>query len=145
MKKLATLTLTGLCIASPFALAGGQDGTELALANYAGLGLVAAKAFPLQIEFLAANGLQSYGELELGFGFGDNLALGAEVSAGLLFGLAQGLSAYGSLGPALGFGSDARFGLGAEMGLNLDVNKSSIFIEVGRHPASNYFAVGLRF
>ena len=145
MKTLTTLMLAGLCIASPYSLAAGERGREVALASYDRLGLIAATGFPLQIEFLAAQGWQTYGELELGFGLGDTLALGVDVSAGLLFGLAQGLSGYASLGPALSLGADARFGLGVEIGLNIDINQRALFIEAGRHPAATYLAVGIRF
>ena len=143
-KKMAVITVALLSLSS-LTFAGGKGGTEIALANYGGLGVVASRGIPLNIKFLSANGIHTFGEVELGAGFGDALALGAELSGGLLIGLAQGISIYGSLGPAIGVGNAASFGLGAEVGFNIDINDSSIIIEAGRHPASTYVGVGLRF
>jgi len=145
MKKLLPIALTILCCTSPLAMAGGKGSTEVAISSYGGLGVIASKGLPLHIDFLASNGLHTYGEIEFGVGFGNDLALGAELAGGLLFGLGNGLSIYGSLGPAIGFGNNTNFGLGAEIGVNIDVNSSAIFIEGGTHPASNYIAVGLVF
>jgi hypothetical protein len=145
MTKKLTLALMLLTLIASFSHAGGKGGTELALASYGGLGVTVAKGIPLDIKFLRANGIVTYGELEFGAGFGSDLAIGAELSGGLLIGLASGISIYGGLGPAVGFGNEAEFGLGAELGLNIDVNDSSIIIEAGSHPASSYVAVGLRF
>jgi hypothetical protein len=139
---LSTAILVGT---AGMTFAGGKGGTELALASYGGLGVVGSLGIPLDIKFLRANGIGTYGEIELGGGFGNDIALGAELSGGLLIGIAPGISFYGSLGPAIGIGNDATFGLGAEVGLNIDVNSSSIVIEAGTHPASNYIGVGLRF
>lgn len=144
MKKTIIAAAIALC-ASPLTFAGGKGGTEVGLASYSGIGIIAAKGIPLDVEFLSSKGLYSYGELEVAVGFGDDFVVGGDVSAGLLFPIDNGISLYGSLGPALGFGDDTEFGLGAEIGLNIDVNDSLIFIEGGTHPASNYFAVGLRF
>lgn len=143
MKKTVIAAIT-LC-ASSLIFAGGKGGTEIGLASYGGVGVTGAKGIPLSVEFFADKGLYTYGEAEVGIGFDDELVVGAEVSAGLLFPIDNGLSVYGSLGPALGFGDGADFGLGAEIGLNLDVNESLVFIEAGTHPSTNYFAVGLRF
>ncbi len=145
MFKKTTFIAIAMIAMGSFTFAGGKGGTEIALANYGGLGVVASRGIPLNIKFLSANGIVTYGEIELGAGFGDSLALGAELSGGLLIGLAPGISIYGSLGPAIGVGNDASFGLGAEIGFNIDVNNSSIVIEVGKHPASSYVGVGLRF
>ncbi|MEJ2062839.1 MAG: hypothetical protein P8X74_06145 [Reinekea sp.] len=142
MKKVL---IASALLASATSFAGGKGGTELAIASYSDIGVIAAIGIPLDIKFLSSNGLRTYGEVELGVGFGnDSLALGAELSGGLLFSLDRGLSIYGSLGPAVGMGNDTEFGLGAEVGLNLDVNRTSIFIEGGTHPASNYIAVGMQ-
>lgn len=144
MLKKASLALA-LVIAAGSTFAGGKGGTELAIASYGGLGAMASVGIPLDITFLSANGLRTYGEVEIGVGVQDNIAIGAELSGGILVGVAQGFSVYGSLGPAIGFsGSNSSFGLGAEIGLNIDVNRSSVFIEAGNHPASSYVAVGLR-
>ncbi|TCS42097.1 hypothetical protein [Reinekea marinisedimentorum] len=144
MKKIMIAAAIALC-SSPLTFAGGKGGTELGLASYSGVGIIASKGIPLDVEFLSSKGLYSFGELEFGVGFGDDFAAGVELSAGLLFPIDNGISIYGSLGPALGFGDDTEFGLGAEIGLNIDVNESLVFIEAGTHPASNYFAVGMRF
>lgn len=144
MKKTFVALAVSLC-ASSLALAGGKGGTEVGLASYGGLGVIASKGIPLDIEFLSSNGLYSYGEIELAVGFGDDFVIGGDLSAGLLFPIDNGISLYGSLGPALGFGDGSEFGLGAEIGVNIDVNDSLVFVEGGMHPASNYFAVGLRF
>ncbi len=145
MKKLICATAIAMLCVAPTTFAGGKGGTEIGLASYSGLGVIASKGIPLNIEFLSSNGIYTYGELEAGLGFGDDFAAGVELAGGLLFGIADGLSVYGSLGPAIGIGNDTQFGLGAEVGLNIDVNDSSIFIEGGTHPSSNYFAVGMRF
>lgn len=139
------LSVAVLTVLASFASAGGKGGTELALASYGGIGVVASKGIPLNVEFLRSNGLYTYGEVEVGAGFGNDFAIGAELSAGILFGLSSGLSIYGGLGPAIGVGNDMNFGLGAEIGLNIDVNDSAVIIEAGSHPASNYVAVGLKF
>ena len=144
MLKKVLISASLLSCAVTNAFAGGQGGTEVGLASYSGIGVIASIGLPLDIEFLSNQGLNTYGELELAAGFGDDFALGAELAGGLLFGLERGLSFYGSLGPAIGAGDDTEFGLGAEVGLNIDVNKTSVFIEAGTHPASNYIAVGLR-
>lgn len=144
MLKKASIALT-IALAAGSAFAGGKGGTEVAIASYGGLGGMASVGIPLDIKFLSANGLRTYGEVEIGIGVQDNIAIGAELAGGILIGLAQGFSAYGSLGPAIGFsGSDSNFGLGAEIGINIDVNRSSVFIEAGNHPASSYVAVGIR-
>jgi hypothetical protein len=145
MLKKLFIALLFLTFTAGFSHAGGKGGTELALASYGGLGVTVSKGIPLDIKFLRSNGLGTYGEIEFGAGFGSELALGAELSGGLIIGIAQGLSVYGGLGPAIGFNNDAVFGLGAELGLNIDVNDSSIIIEAGSHPASTYVGVGLRF
>jgi hypothetical protein len=142
-KKLLSIAL--LATVASFASAGGKGGTELALASYGGLGVTAARGIPLDIKFLSSNGIYTYGELELGAGFGNDLAIGAELAGGLMIYAADGISVYGSLGPAVGMSNGAEFGLGAELGVNIDVNDSSIIIEAGSHPASSYVAVGLRF
>ncbi len=145
MLKRFAIVLSLITAASSFSFAGGKGGTELALASYGGLGVVASRGIPLNIKFLSSNGIGTFGEVELGAGFGNELALGVELSGGILIGVAQGISVYGSLGPAIGVGNGTNFGLGAEIGFNIDVNSSSIIIEAGSHPSAGYVAVGLRF
>jgi hypothetical protein len=141
MKKL--LVAVAIFASATTAFAGGKGGTEVAIASYGGLGATFAVGIPLNIKFLAANGLRTYGELEVGLGMDDNgVNAGAELAGGILVGVGQGLSIYGGLGPAIGI--DAGFGLGAEIGLNIDINNGSIFIEGGTHPDTNYVAVGMR-
>ncbi|WP_040557484.1 hypothetical protein [Reinekea blandensis] len=144
MKKTILAAAVSVALATP-AFAGGKGGTELALANYSGLGFVASQGIPLDIAFLRSNGINTFGEIEVGAGFADGLAIGAELSGGLLIGLSTGLSLYGSLGPAISGGESTQFGLGFEVGLNIDVNQSSIVIEGGSHPSESYVGVGLRF
>lgn len=143
MKTRILAFVISLLSASVFA--GGKGGTEIALASYNGLGVTVARGIPLNIEFLRANGIYTYGEVELGVGFDDDVAFGADVSGGLLIGLAPGLSLYGSIGPAIGVSNDASFGLGAEVGVNVDVNDSAVIIEAGSHPGNSYVSVGLKF
>lgn len=143
IKQLVSALALTCALASP-AIAGGKGGTEIALASYSGIGATFARGIPLDIKFLSANGIRTYGEVEFGAGFGDSLAFGAELAGGLMIYAAPGISVYGSLGPAVGLTSESEFGLGAELGANIDVNNSSIFVEAGTHPASTYVAVGLR-
>ena len=146
MKKLLPMALTALCCAAPLSFAGGKGGTELAIASYGDIGVTFASGLPLNIEFLRANGIGTYGELEVGVGMGNGgMAIGAELAGGLIISVAQGLSVYASLGPSIGFNDGgSAFNLGAELGLNVDVNNGAVFIEGGSHAASNYVAVGLR-
>lgn len=144
IKRIILAAAMTAALSSP-AFAGGKGGTELALASYNGLGFVASQGIPLDIAFLRTNGINTFGEVEVGAGFANGVAFGLELSGGLLIGLSPGLSFYGSLGPAIGVGNDTKFGLGFEVGLNIDVNQSSIVIEGGSHPESNYVGVGLRF
>lgn len=144
-KYITAAALTASLLSLSVAHAGGKGGTELALASYNDIGIVASKGIPLNIEFLRSSGFRTYGEVELGAGFGNGVALGGELSGGLLFGIGSGLSIYASLGPAIGFKDDVSFGLGAEIGVNIDINDSYIFIEGGSHPGSSYVAVGLSF
>lgn len=144
MKKIIIAAVVAAAMSAP-AIAGGKGGTELSLASYNGIGIVASQGIPLNIEFLSSNGINTYGEVEVGAGFGNEIAFGAELSGGLLIGISNGLSFYGSLGPAIGVRNDAQFGLGFEVGLNIDVNQSSIVIEGGSHPGNGYVGVGLRF
>ncbi|MDN3649103.1 hypothetical protein QWZ13_09295 [Reinekea marina] len=140
MKKFLITAILSIFAATSFA--GGKGGSEVAIASYGGLGATVAVGIPLNIKFLASNGLHTYGELEVGVGVEGGVTAGAELSGGVLVYVGQGLSVYGSLGPAIGI--DAGFGLGAEIGFNIDVNSSSIFIEGGTHPGADYVAVGLR-
>ncbi|MFQ3229811.1 hypothetical protein [Reinekea sp.] len=140
MKKL--LIAAAIFVSATTAFAGGKGGTEVAIASYGGLGATFAVGIPLNIKFLASNGLTTYGELEVGLGVDDGVNAGAELAGGILVNVGQGLSVYGSLGPAIGI--DAGFGLGAEIGFNIDINSGSIFIEGGTHPGTDYVAVGMR-
>lgn len=144
LNKFTIALLASLTLFAPLTFAGGKGGTEIALASYGGLGVVGSVGIPLDIKFLSSNGIHTYGEVELGAGFGNanDVAIGGEIAAGLLIGIGSGLSFYGSLGPAIGFGNSAQFGLGAEIGLNIDMNNSHLFIEGGSHPGSSYIAVG---
>jgi hypothetical protein len=138
MKKL--LVAAVICASATTAFAGGKGGTEVAIASYGGLGATFAVGIPLDIQFLSSSGFKTYGELEVGLGINDSVTAGAELAGGLLVSVAEGLSVYGSLGPAIGL--EAGFGLGAEIGVNIDVNSGNIFIEGGTHPGTNYVAVG---
>ncbi|MCJ8314981.1 MAG: hypothetical protein HRU38_22940 [Saccharospirillaceae bacterium] len=140
MKRIIVALILSVTASAVFA--GGKGGTEVALASYGGLGVTAAVGLPLDIKFLSDNGLNTYAELEMGIGINEAVNVGVELAGGVLVYVADGLSIYGSLGPAIGL--NAGFGLGVEIGLNIDINKSSIFIEVGSHPSSGYVAVGMR-
>ncbi|TXR53253.1 hypothetical protein [Reinekea thalattae] len=144
MKKTLMMALTTLFLSS-LSFAGGKGGLELALSSYGGLGVTAAKGYPLHVTFLRSKGLYTYGELEVGAGYNDEFVAGADASAGLLFPIDKGISIYVSAGPAIGIADDAVFDIGAEIGANVDVNKSLVFVEVGTHPTSNYVSVGVRF
>lgn len=144
-KYVLASALTASILSLSAAHAGGKGGTEIGLASYNDIGVVISSGLPLDIEFLRSSGFRTYGEVELGAGFGDGVAIGGELSGGLLFAIDDGLSIYASLGPALGFKDDLEFGLGAEIGVNIDINDTHVFIEGGSHPASNYIAVGLSF
>ncbi|MHA7880764.1 MAG: hypothetical protein ACX931_13295 [Saccharospirillum sp.] len=148
MKKwilaLAAITLT----LGSQAYAGGRGGTEIGIASYGGgLGVVGALGIPVRIPALESSGLYTYGEVELGAGFtSDRTAFGGDVSIGLLLPLETGLDIYGSLGPSIGVRGDRnRFGLGGEVGLNIQINDTYVFIEGGAHAINSYFTVGLRF
>lgn len=145
MKKVIATAIIAASLSGPMAMAGGLGGTELAISSYGDLGVMGSVGVPLNIEFLADSGLNTYGELEAGLGFGNDVRLGVEASAGLIFVIDQGLSVYASLGPALSFDNDTNFGLGAEVGVNFKANDSLFFVEVGSHPGTGYFSVGLNF
>jgi len=140
MKKLLVASIISLSATTAFA--GGKGGTEVALASYGSFGATVAVGVPLDVKFLSDNGINTYGELEVGIGVKDDVTAGVELAGGILFYVGEGLSVYGSLGPAIGI--DTGFGLGAEIGLNIDINKTSIFIEGGSHPGIGYVAVGMR-
>ena len=148
MKKvLIAATLAAATLAST-AYAGGRGGAELGLASYGGgVGFIGAIGFPLYVPALQNNGLNTYGEIELGVGFNDDVAIGGDLSLGLLFPLDTGLDMYASLGPGLGAegNGDADFGLAAEVGLNILISNRVLFIEGGAHPGNGYFTVGLHF
>jgi len=145
MKKLAfTAVLTTLTLAGTAQAGGG--GTELGVASYDGaLGVNGALGFPINIPALSGNGLNTYGELELGAGFSDNPSVGADLSMGVLIDIEYGLGLYGSLGPGVSFENDGDFGLAAEVGLNILINNTTLFLEGGAHPNSPYFTVGMQF
>ena len=90
MFKRFAIAAAFIAATSTASFAGGKGGTELALASYGGLGVVASKGIPLNIKFLSANGIGTYGEVELGAGFGNDIVFGAEISGGLIVGIAQG-------------------------------------------------------
>lgn len=148
MKKgLIIATLAAATLAST-AYAGGRGGAELGLASYGGgVGFIGAIGFPIYVPALENNGLNTYGEIELGVGFADDVAIGGDLSLGLLFPLDTGLDMYASLGPGLGSDpdGDTNFGLAAEVGLNILISNRVLFIEGGAHPGNGYFTVGLHF
>lgn len=146
MKKiLIAATLAAATLAST-AYAGGRGGAELGLASYGGgVGFIGAMGFPITVPALENNGLNTYGELELGVGFDDDVAIGGDLSLGLLFPLDTGLDMYASLGPGIGADPDAEFGLAAEVGLNILISNRVLFVEGGAHPGNGYFTVGLHF
>lgn len=150
MKKiLIAATIAAATLAST-AYAGGRGGAELGLASYGGgVGFIGAIGFPISVPALQNNGLNTYGEIELGVGFTDEVAIGGDLSLGLLFPLDTGLDMYASLGPGLGAdgngNNDANFGLAAEVGLNILISNRVLFIEGGAHPGNGYFTVGLHF
>lgn len=149
MKKspLLALTLATLAFAVT-AEAGGRGGTELGLAAYgSGIGVVGSVGFPITVPALQDNGLNTYGEVEMGVGFADEVSFGGDASLGLLLNLEKGLDIYGGLGPGIGGegDNDAKFGLAAEVGLNILINNRYVFVEGGAHPGNGYFTVGLRF
>lgn len=143
MKVLLRITILLLALTG-FTFAGGKGGTEVALASYNGIGGVLARGIPLDVTFLSANGIQTYGELEIAAGLSNEIAASVELAGGVLLYMAPGLSFYGSLGPAIGLSSLSAFDLAGELGLNIDVNRSAIIVEIGSHPTSNYLAVGLK-
>jgi hypothetical protein len=145
-KLLIVATLAAATLAST-AHAGGRGGSELGIASYGGgIGFVGAIGFPISVPAFQNNGLNTYGELELGAGFGDDeVAIGGDLSLGLLFPLDSGLDLYASVGPGLGADPDAEFGLAAEVGLNILINNRMLFVEGGAHPGIGYFTVGLQF
>jgi len=137
---LAAFTLAGT------ANAGGRGGAELGIASYnGGIGFVGSLGAPIRSSALSNNGLNAYGELELGVGFLDEVSVGGDVSLGLLFPLIRGLSMYGSLGGAIGADPDVDFGLAAEVGLNVRAGRQTVFLEGGVHTDITYFVVGLHF
>lgn len=147
MKKLPLLALTLATVAlASTAQAGGRGGAELGLAGYgSGIGVIGAIGFPIRVPALEDNGLNTYGEAEMGAGFADEVSFGADLSLGLLLNLERGLDIYGSLGPGIGGGNEAEFGLAAEVGMNILINDRFIFVEGGAHPGNGYFTVGLHF
>ncbi|HET8903260.1 MAG TPA: hypothetical protein VFN16_04645 [Saccharospirillum sp.] len=150
MKKiLIAATIAAATLAST-AYAGGRGGAELGLASYGGgVGFIGAIGFPIHVPALQNNGLNTYGEIELGVGFNDEVAIGGDLSLGLLFPLDTGLDMYASLGPGLGAdgngNNDPDFGLAAEVGLNILISNRVLFIEGGAHPGNGYFTVGMHF
>lgn len=145
-KRIAATGIFALVSFSSLSFAGGKGGTEVGFASYDDIGIIVSRGLVLDVEFLRSNGFRTYGEAELAAGTAaDTFLLGAELSGGLLFGLGSGLSMYGGLGPAIGSGYDTEFGLGLEIGINIDVNRTSVFLEAGSHPATSYFAAGMRF
>lgn len=145
MKKLAlTAVITSLTLAGT--AQAGDGGTELGVASYDGaLGVNGALGFPINIPALSGNGLNTYGELELGAGFSDTPTVGADLSLGVLIDIEYGLALYGSVGPGIGFQNEGKFGLAAEVGLNVLINTTTFFVEGGAHPGSPYFTVGMQF
>ncbi|WP_108125601.1 hypothetical protein [Saccharospirillum mangrovi] len=145
MKKLAmAAVLTALTLAGTAQAGGG--GTELGIAGYdGGIGVNGALGFPINIPALSGNGLNTYGELELGAGFTETPSVGADLSMGLLLNIEYGLDIYGSIGPGIGFQNDGEFGLAAEVGLNILINRTTLFVEGGAHPGAPYFTVGMQF
>ena len=133
MKKILVASVLSLLASTAFA--GGKGSTEVALASYGGLGVTVSVGMPLDIKAL------TYGELEVGVGINEDVQAGVELAGGILVYVADGLSIYGSLGPAVGINTG--FGLGAEIGINIDVNDTTIFIEGGTHPGIGYVAVGM--
>ncbi len=146
MKKLALATALSAAAIAGTAEAGGRGGPEFGIASYGGgVGILGAVGFPIRIPALADNGLNTYGEIEMGAGFTEEVAFGGDASLGLLFPIDQGLDLYGSLGAGLGSDRDPSFGLAGEVGINLQVNNRVIFVEGGAHPGNGYFSVGLMF
>lgn len=147
MKKLALVAaLTALTMSSA-AQAGGRGGAEFGVASYGGgVGVLGALGFPIHVPALRDNGLNTYGELELGAGFSDETAFGGDASLGLLFPIDSGLDLYGSLGAGIGGDeNDTDFGVAGEVGINIQINNQVLFVEGGAHPGNGYFAVGLNF
>lgn len=145
MKKLVLAAAVSTAALAGTAQAGG-GGTELGVAGYdGGIGVNGALGFPINIPALSGNGLNTYGELELGAGFSDNPTVGGDLSMGLLLNIEYGLDLYGSLGPGIGFENDGEFGLAAEVGLNILINNTTLFVEGGAHPGAPYFTVGMQF
>lgn len=145
MKRLALAAAITTATLAGTAQAGG-GGTELGVAGYGGdIGILGALGFPINIPALSGNGLNTYGELELGAGFSDDPSVGGDLSMGLLLNIEYGLDLYGSLGPGIGFENDGDFGLAAEVGMNILINTTTLFVEGGAHPGNSYFAVGMQF
>ena len=146
MTKRIVVTALALMALVSTASAGGRGGAEFGVASYGGgVGVIGAIGFPVRVPALQNNGLNPYGELELGVGFTDEVAFGGDASIGLLFPLDTGLDIYGSLGPGLGSDRDPSFGLAGEVGVNIQINSRIIFVEGGAHPGNGYFTVGLMF
>lgn len=147
MKKWILALVTVSLAFTSLAQAGGRGGTEIGIASYGGgIGVIGSVGFPAQVPAFESSGIYTYGEVELGAGFTENYsAFGGDVSLGLLLPLETGLDIYGSIGPSLAVrGSRTRFGLAGEVGLNIQVNNTHLFIEAGTHAVNSYFAVGLR-
>lgn len=145
IKRMTIAGLAILALAST-AAAGGRGGAELGVASYGGgVGFIGALGLPIRVPALQNNGLNPYGELELGAGFTDEVAFGGDVSMGLLFPLDTGLDIYGSLGAGIGADNNTTFGLAGEVGLNIQINSRILFVEGGAHPGNGYFTVGLQF
>lgn len=147
MKKIALIaTTTAVLAMAAGAQAGGRGGAELGVAGYgSGVGFVGSIGFPINIPAFDGNGMNTYGEVEMGVGFSDEVSFGGDLSIGLLLNLERGLDIYGSLGPGLGSRRDPSFGLAGEVGMNILINDRYYFIEGGAHPGNGYFTVGLKF
>lgn len=145
MKKIM-LTIVSLMIGS-LGYAGGNSASELGLSSYSGgIGILAARSFPISMPAFDSTGLLPYGEIELGAGADTEFAVGADASVGLLFPIDTGLGVYFSVGAGMGFeNAQANFGPAFEFGFNVTINEMPLFIEFGNHPYNGYFAVGMQF
>lgn len=148
MKKWIPAILAVSMAFTTLAQAGGRGGTEIGIASYGGgLGVIGAVGFPVRVPAFESSGVYLYGEAELGAGFTDERsAFGGDVSLGILLPLETGLDIYGSIGPSIGVrGNRNQFGLGGEVGLNIQINNTHLFVEGGAHAINSYFTVGLKF
>jgi hypothetical protein len=134
------------------AQAAGQFSQERSLGALVGLygpgiGGIISYAQPFHIEGLARSGLGLVIEGQLGAGAGnDELSIAAMVGPKLVFVLNQDTDLYLGLGVGGELIPDAGIGAGGNLGVNFDLNGTSLFAEGGLHPGNHfYLGAGLRF